>query len=100
MVIPSSWWVPMVAFAGGPTTVALLITLCTSRYPISSPIFVRDSIEVRLRSMHILLLSQEQCGFCTQAKEMLDRLSVEYGFSFSTLNVGSAEGQTLAMSGG
>lgn len=50
--------------------------------------------------MHVLILTQEHCGFCEQAKEVLDRLSVEYGFSFSTLNVGSPEGQTLAMRGG
>jgi glutaredoxin len=50
--------------------------------------------------MHVLILTQEHCGFCEQAKEVLDRLSVEYGFSFSTLNVGSSEGQTLAMRGG
>ncbi len=48
----------------------------------------------------MLILTQEHCGFCEQAKEVLDRLSVEYGFSFSTLNVGSPEGQTLAMRGG
>ncbi len=57
-------------------------------------------MEVRLRTMHILLLSQEQCGFCTQAKEMLDRLSGEYGFSVSSLELNSPEGQTLAMRGG
>ena len=50
--------------------------------------------------MHVLILTQEHCGFCEQAKEVFDRLSVEYGFSFSTLNVGSPEGQTLAMRGG
>ena len=50
--------------------------------------------------MHILLLSQEQCAFCTQAKEMLDRLSGEYGFSVSSLDLNSPEGQELAMRGG
>lgn len=50
--------------------------------------------------MHVLILTQEHCGFCEQAKEVLDRETVEYGFSFSTLNVGSPEGQTLAMRGG
>ena len=35
--------------------------------------------------MHMLILTQEHCGFCEQAKEVLDRLSVEFGFSFSTL---------------
>jgi glutaredoxin len=50
--------------------------------------------------MHILLLTQEHCGFCEQAKELLARLSVEYGFSFSTLDLASQEGQALAGSGG
>jgi len=50
--------------------------------------------------MHVLILTQEHCGFCEQAKEVLDRLSVEFGFSFSTLDMGSPEGQTLAMRGG
>jgi glutaredoxin len=50
--------------------------------------------------MHMLILTQEHCGFCKQAKEMLDRLSVEYGFSFSTLDPDSSEGQILAMRGG
>ena len=50
--------------------------------------------------MHILLLSQEQCGFCTQAKEMLDRLAVEYGLAVSTLDLSSPEGQTLAVRSG
>ncbi len=50
--------------------------------------------------MEALLLTKEQCGFCTQAKEMLDRLAVEYGFSVSTLDLGSPEGQALAVRGG
>ena len=50
--------------------------------------------------MHVLILTQEHCGFCEQAKEVLDRLSVEYGFSFSTLDLATPEGQTLAMRGG
>ncbi len=48
----------------------------------------------------MLILTQEHCGFCEQAKEVLDRLSVEFGFSFSTLDIGSPDGQTLAMRGG
>jgi glutaredoxin len=50
--------------------------------------------------MNVLLLIQEHCGFCTQAKEMLDRLAIEYGFSVSTLDLGSPEGQALAVRGG
>ncbi len=50
--------------------------------------------------MNVLLLTQEQCGFCTQAKELLDRLSVEYGFSLSTLDLASPEGEALAVRSG
>lgn len=46
--------------------------------------------------MNILLLTQENCGFCYQAKEILDRLAVEYGLSVSTLDLSSPEGQALA----
>ncbi len=57
-------------------------------------------MEGHRRLMKVLLLTQENCGFCTQAKELLNRLSGEYGFSVSMLNVGSPEGQALAMRGG
>ena len=50
--------------------------------------------------MDVLLLTQQQCGFCTQAKELLDRLSVEYGFSLSTLDLASPEGEALAVRSG
>src|SRR5260221_10473760 len=47
-------------------------------------------------SMRVLLLTQDQCGFCDQAKAVLDRLSAEYGFVVSTIDLGSPEGQQLA----
>jgi glutaredoxin len=50
--------------------------------------------------MEVTLLTQENCAFCDQAKEMLDRLSVEYPISVSTLDLGSPEGQALAERGG
>ena len=48
----------------------------------------------------MLLLTQENCGFCAQAKEILDRLSGEYQLSVTTLDLNSPEGQALAMRGG
>src|SRR5712691_907600 len=57
-------------------------------------------MEAHRRPMNVLLLTQEHCGFCTRAKEMLDRLAVEYGFSVSTLDLSSPEGQALALGGG
>jgi glutaredoxin len=48
----------------------------------------------------ILLLTQEHCGFCEQARELLDRLSREYELSISMLDIGSPDGQRLAAQGG
>jgi glutaredoxin len=52
------------------------------------------------KHFNILLLTQEQCGFCEQAKDILDRLSREYWLSVSTLDIGSPRGQRLAAQGG
>src|SRR6266566_8380992 len=48
----------------------------------------------------ILLLTQKHCGFCEQAQDILERLSREYWLSVSTLDMGSPEGQQLAIEGG
>ena len=56
--------------------------------------------EEHYRRIAILLLTQEHCGFCEQAKDILDRLSHEYWLSVSTLDMGSHQGQELAMKGG
>ncbi len=50
--------------------------------------------------MNVLLLTQDHCGFCAEAKQTLGRLAAEYGFSVSLLDMGSAEGQALAARGG
>lgn len=50
--------------------------------------------------MEVTLLTQENCAFCDQAKEMLERLSGEYPISVSTLDLGTPEGQALAERGG
>jgi len=52
------------------------------------------------KRLHILLLTQEHCGFCEQAKDILERLSREYWLSLSTLDIASPEGQQLAAEGG
>jgi len=57
-------------------------------------------MEAHRRIMHILLLTQEHCGFCEQAKEILGRLSAEYNISVSTLELSSSEGQALAEGSG
>jgi glutaredoxin len=50
--------------------------------------------------MKVTLLTQENCAFCEQAKELLDRLSAEHEFSVSILDLDSPEGQALAERGG
>lgn len=50
--------------------------------------------------MNVLLLTQEHCAFCDQAKAILDRISAEYGLAVATLDLGSPEGQALAQRAG
>lgn len=50
--------------------------------------------------MEIVLLTQESCAFCDQAKEILDRLAAQYDVSVSTVDLGTPEGQRLAEQGG
>ena len=45
----------------------------------------------------VVLLTQEQCAFCTQAKAILERLAVEYPLAVTTLSVASPEGEALAV---
>jgi glutaredoxin len=47
----------------------------------------------------ILLLTQESCAFCDQAKQILDRLATQYGVSVSTVDLDTPEGQRLAEGG-
>lgn len=50
--------------------------------------------------MKILLLIQENCEFCEQAKEILERLRLEYPLTIAILELNSPEGQILAAQGG
>ena len=56
--------------------------------------------EEHYRRIEILLLTQQHCGFCEQATDILHRLAREYWLSVSTLAMGSPAGQELAMKGG
>lgn len=51
-------------------------------------------------ALHVTLLTQEECAFCDQAKEILDRLSTEFGFAVRVLDMGSPQGTRLAEEGG
>lgn len=53
-----------------------------------------------MRTLSVLILTQENCDFCDDAKVMLDRLSREYPLSLSTISLESAAGQALAQKGG
>lgn len=50
--------------------------------------------------LRILLLTQDNCGFCDAAKAILDRLSAKYPLSISSLSLDSADGRDLAEKGG
>ena len=50
--------------------------------------------------MELLLLTRENCAFCDQAKELLERLSAEYVVELATVDLDTVEGQKLAERGG
>lgn len=50
--------------------------------------------------MNVVLLTQENCAFCTEAKAILERLASEYDLTISTLDLGTPEGEALAIRGG
>jgi glutaredoxin len=50
--------------------------------------------------MHVTLLTQDDCAFCDDAKELLARLSREYPLEIQELDLGSDEGRRLAEAGG
>ena len=50
--------------------------------------------------MDVVLLTQEHCAFCEQAKEILARLAAEYPLTVSTLDLDTPAGLALALRGG
>lgn len=54
----------------------------------------------RPAQFHLLLLTQEHCGFCEQARDILERVAHEYWLSYSTLAWENPQGQHLALAGG
>lgn len=54
----------------------------------------------RMTRLDIVLLTQDHCGFCDQAKQVLDHLTAEYAISISQVDIASPEGQALAQRGG
>lgn len=51
-------------------------------------------------ALDVLILTQDNCGFCEKAKMLFARLTREFPLSVSTLAIESPEGQALAERGG
>lgn len=49
---------------------------------------------------HLLLLTRDHCGFCEQARDILERVAQEYSLSYTTHSWDSLQGQQLALQGG
>lgn len=50
--------------------------------------------------MDVVLLTQSDCAFCDDAKQMLERLSGEYRYSLKYVELTSPKGQKMAEQGG
>lgn len=48
----------------------------------------------------VVLLTQTNCGLCDDAKEVLDRVSIDYPLHVRTVDMADEEGSTLAAQGG
>ena len=48
----------------------------------------------------VLVLTQDGCGFCDQARDLLQRLAREYDLTIATMDMASPEGEALAVRGG
>lgn len=53
-----------------------------------------------MSSLDVLILTQDNCRFCEEAKSLFKRLAREFPLSIATLDVNSPEGQDLATQGG
>lgn len=48
----------------------------------------------------ITLLTQDHCGFCDHAKQVLGRVSADYPLQVTEIDLASEEGRTLAATAG
>lgn len=48
----------------------------------------------------ILLLTQHDCGFCDQAKDVLARVGADHPITVTEIDLGSEEGRRLATAAG
>lgn len=50
--------------------------------------------------IEVLLLTERDCAYCEKAREVINRLSSEYGLVLETLDIGSPRGRALAADSG
>ncbi len=53
-----------------------------------------------MAAIRVLLLTQEHCSLCEQAKKVLDRLAGEYPLKVAVLDLASPQGRALGADGG
>jgi thiol-disulfide isomerase/thioredoxin len=56
-------------------------------------------MESKTDAIQVSLLTQDQCGFCDDAKAVLGRLESEYPLVVTFIDLASKQGQTLAQEG-
>jgi glutaredoxin len=52
------------------------------------------------QAVEVLVLTQDDCAYCEQASELLERLAGEYPLEVTTRDLDSPEGRELAARGG
>lgn len=50
--------------------------------------------------VEVVLLTQDECAFCEQGRQVLDRLALEFPLAVETRDLASADGRVLAERGG
>ena len=50
--------------------------------------------------VEVILLTQDHCTFCDEAKRVLERVAGDFPLDVVTVDLGSARGQQLALDGG
>jgi hypothetical protein len=53
-----------------------------------------------MSAMDVLILTQDNCGFCEDAKMLFQQLAREFPLSVAMLDINSPEGQERALGGG
>lgn len=51
-------------------------------------------------AFEVILLTQDQCKLCDEAKDILDRVARDFPLAVESVHLGSQRGQKLALQGG